>query len=295
MSVLWIPIASAVLLVCAVLAVRLMRSTGLETVAEGFATAEDGGKQRKGFAELLDGLGARFMGTALRIYGPKRLRKLDQTIRRAGQPDGVTVNAYVRRQTGFVVLAIVFFVVTLILGQPIFGGFIAIVLMGWMRLWLHSTASKRQQEIERELPDFLDVLGVTVAAGLSFRQAVERISDHHDGPMGEEMRTVLDEMQVGVPRREALLGLRDRNQSEALASVVTALLQAEELGVPLQDALQDISQDARREHAQAMKVAAAKAAPKISVVVTTTILPAALLLVGSALLMANADVLKGVF
>jgi len=295
MGVLWIPIASAVLLVCAVFAVRLMRNTGLETVAEGFATAEDGGRQRKGFADLLDGLGARFMGTALRIYGPKRLRKLDQTIRRAGQPDGVTVNAYVRRQTGFVVLAIIFFVVTLILGQPLFGGFIAIVLMGWMRLWLHSTASKRQQEIERELPDFLDVLGVTVAAGLSFRQAVERISDHHDGPMGEEMRTVLDEMQVGVPRREALLGLRDRNQSEALASVVTALLQAEELGVPLQDALQDISQDARREHAQAMKVAAAKAAPKISVVVTTTILPAALLLVGSALLMANADVLKGVF
>src|SRR5699024_12338332 len=121
--------------------------------------------------------------------------------------------AYVRRLIGCFVLAIVVLLVTRILGQPIFGGFIAMVLIGWMRLWLHSTASKRQQEIERELPDFLDVLGVTVAAGLSFRQAVERISDHHDGPMGEEMRTVLDEMQVGVPGRAALLGLRYRNQS----------------------------------------------------------------------------------
>src|SRR5690625_642131 len=166
MGVLWIPIASAVLLVCAVFAVRLMRNTGLETVAEGFATAEDGGRQRKGFADLLDGLGARFMGTALRIYGPKRLRKLDQTIRRAGQPDGVTVNAYVRRQTGFVVLAIIFFVVTLILGQPLFGGFIAIVLMGWMRLWLHSSASKRQQEFERVLSDLLGLLGCSLDADI---------------------------------------------------------------------------------------------------------------------------------
>ncbi len=294
MGQLWIPIASAVLLVVGILAVRLMRSTGLETVAEGFASAEEA-KERKGFGDLLDNVGARFMGTALRIYGPDRLRELDLAIRRAGQPDGITVMSYIRRQTGFVVFALVIFVVTLVIGQPLMGAFLGALLIIWMRLWLHSTATNRQKVIDRELPDFLDVLGVTVAAGLSFRQAVERISEHHSGPMGQEMQTVLDEMQVGVSRRDALLGLRERNKSEAIGSVVTALLQAEELGVPLQDALEEISSDARREYAQMMKVTAAKATPKVSMVVTTTILPAALLLVASALILGNAELLSGLF
>src|SRR5690625_6391310 len=77
MGQLWIPIASAVLLVVGILAVRLMRSTGLETVAEGFASAEEA-KERKGFGDLLDNVGARFMGTALRIYGPDRLRRSEE-------------------------------------------------------------------------------------------------------------------------------------------------------------------------------------------------------------------------
>lgn len=295
MNLLWMPLSAAFLTLCAALGGRMMRSTGLEAVAEGIVDSEEAGKENRGFGDLLDRIGAKFMGTTLRIYGPNRLRKLDLVIRRAGQPDGITVNAYVRRQTGFMILALISFGVMLLLGQAFFGLLIGVLFAVWMRLWLHSTAAKRQQEIERELPDFLDVLGVTVAAGLSFRQAIERISEHHQGPIGAEMRTVLDEMRVGIPRREALLGLRERNQSEAIASVVTALLQAEELGVPLHDALQDISQDARREHAQAMKVAAAKATPKVSVVVTTTILPAALLLVGSALILSNADVLEGLF
>jgi len=295
MSLLWIPAASAALLVLVVVSVRLMRSTGLETVAASFATTPEETDDQKGFGDVLDRLGARFMGVALRVYGPVRLRKLDLVIRSAGQPDGITVMSYIRRQTGFIVLAIAVFLIAAFMGQPLFGVFVGVVFVAWMRLWLHTTGAKRQKEIERDLPDFLDVLGVTVAAGLSFRQAVQRISEHHSGPMGEEMQTVLDEMQVGVSRRDALLGLRDRNQSEAVASVVTALMQAEELGVPLQDALKDISKDARREHAQALKVAAAKAAPKVSMVVTLTILPAALILIGSALILSNADLFEGLF
>src|SRR5690625_4872153 len=88
---------------------------------------------------------------------------------------------------------------------------------------------------------------------------------------------------------------RSRNKSEAIGSVVTALLQAEELGVPLLDALEEISSDARRDYAQMMKVTAAKATPKVSIVVTTTILPAALLLVASALILGNAELLSGLF
>src|SRR5690625_2861272 len=130
------------------------------------------------------------METPRPIYGTDRHRVHDLAIRRAGQPDGITVMSYIRRQTGFVVFALVIFVVTLVIGQPLMGAFLGALLIIWMRLWLHSTATNRQKVIDRELPDFLDVLGVTVAAGLSFRQAVERISEHHSGPMGDRKSVV---------------------------------------------------------------------------------------------------------
>src|SRR5690625_5448457 len=89
------------------------------------------------------------MGTALRLYGPDRLRKLDLAIRRAGQPDGITVMSYIRRQTGFIVLALVVFVIALLIGQPLLGAGMGILLIVWMRMWLHSTAAKRDRKSTR--------------------------------------------------------------------------------------------------------------------------------------------------
>src|SRR5699024_10693353 len=116
----------------------------------------------------------------------------------------------------------------------------------------------------RDLPDFLDVLGVTVSAGLSFRQAIERVCSFHAWPLGEEMSVAIHEMSMGVSRREALIGVRDRTQSESVATFVTALLQGAELGVPIAQALGDIAEEVRRKRAQDVRQAAAKAAPKVS-------------------------------
>ncbi|GAB2451700.1 type II secretion system F family protein [Xylanimonas ulmi] len=294
MIALGVAAAAALLLLVAVQGVRLMTSTGLETVEEQYRPAPTS-RRAKGFVGLIDALGERAVGTAVRAYGAQRLRRLDVAIRRAGRPDGVTVTVYVRRQAGFAVLSVILLALFALLGQPLVGVPIAVVLTSWMPLWLHATGRTRQQEIDRELPDFLDVLGVTVTAGLGFRQALERVCEFHDGALAEEMRRALQEMAVGVSRREALVGLRERSRSEAIASLVTALLQAEELGVPLVEALAAIAKDVRRERAAAARQAAARAAPKVSLVVTLTILPGALLLIVASVLIANAEVLGGIF
>ncbi|SFJ82105.1 type II secretion system F family protein [Cellulomonas sp. KH9] len=287
-------LVAGLLTVLAFVGARMMRTTGLEEVEEGLRTTPVA-EREGGFGAFLDRLGSLFLGTTMRLYGPVRLRRLEETIRRAGRPEGLTLTVYLRRQAAFVVIGVVGLVVFLAVGQPWTGLLLAVLLIGWMRLWLLSAGRRRQEQIDMELPDFLDVLGVTVTAGLGFRQAVERVCDFHTGPLAEEMRTVLQEMSVGVSRRQAFIAMRDRTRSDGVAAFVTALLQAEELGVPLSSALDDIASDVRKEHAQRVRQAAAKAAPKVSLVVTMTIVPGTLILIGSSILLANSEVLSGIF
>lgn len=145
-------------------------------------------------------------------------------------------------------------------------------------LW--SKASERQEQIEDELPDFLDVLAVTVSAGLSFRGALERVIERSDGPLTEEMRLTLRQMDMGPSRTEAFQDLRARTRSESLESFITALLQSEELGAPLTDALNQIALDMRRVTAQRARQKAARANPKISAVVSLVMVPATMILIG---------------
>lgn len=106
-------------------------------------------------------------------------------------------------------------------------------------------------QIERELPDFLDILAVTVTAGLGFRAAMERVGETLDGPLAEEIGRTLRRMDVGVRRRQAFVELRERNpRSTTMGPFVTAIIQAEELGAPLADTLNQFAGDMRREFFQ---------------------------------------------
>ena len=87
---------------------------------------------------------------------------------------------------------------------------------------------------------------MTVRAGLGYRLSLARVSESLGGPVGEEMLLALRQMELGASRRAAFEALRDRNASEQLSSFVAAQLQAEELGVPLSEALDDIAADMRR-------------------------------------------------
>jgi tight adherence protein C len=141
----------------------------------------------------------------------------------------------------------------------------------WYHLW--SSGRERQDKIDQDLPDFLDVLAVVVSAGLNFQQALDRVSARYGGPLAQEMQIALRQITVGESLRTALHSLRERGQSDSVDQFVTALLQAEELGAPLTTALTQIAQDVRREAAQQAKRRAAGAAPKATIVTILLLLP----------------------
>ncbi|HEV6955678.1 MAG TPA: type II secretion system F family protein [Promicromonospora sp.] len=285
--------AAALLTVLGMVALRLLTSTGLEEVEAEYAPEAEA--RPRGFVAVLDRVGAPLLPAAVRLHGRARLQRLDTAIRRAGRPEGVTLTMFVRREAGLVLLGVLFGVALSVQGLWVVGVPLALVLGAWMRVWLYTESARRRRQIDTELPDFLDVLAVTVTAGLGFRQALERVCEFHGGALAAEMRTALEEMNVGASRRQTFVALRERSRSPAVGTFVTALLQAEELGVPLADALTGIAADVRREHAETVRQRAARAAPMVSLAVTMTILPGALLLIVSAVLVANAGVLGGLF
>lgn len=276
---------------------RLLRSTGLEEVEQRYMPeAEEGPARVPMMIRLLDGLGRRSEDTLLRLYGDRRLSALERRLDRAGRPEGMRVRTYVRRQAGFFTLGVVVLVFFALAGQLVIGLMVAAFFALWMELWLRGAARRRQRLVAKELPDFLDILAVTVTAGLALRSALARVTAGQPGsPLSQEVDRVLTDMRLGMSRRDAFEALRERNDAPALHSWVTSMLQAEELGAPISEALQDIAKEVRRIRAADVKKATAQAIPKVSLIVTLIIVPAALLLVMAALFLSQADVLGSIF
>lgn len=274
-------LAGLALALCFLLAARglaLARSTP-PGLARYLATDDAPTRRRSLLATASAALGRRFGASALGATSHKRRTLLRHRIDAAGRPGGMTLESFAAAKAASTVLfsllgLLVFVLAGNVLVLPL------LALFGWLQadLRLAGQARRRQAQIERDLPDFLDVLVVTVQAGLGFRDALGRVSDALGGPLGEECRIALQQMGYGQARRAAFEGIRDRSDSESLAQFMTALLQAEELGAPLGDALSQIADDMRKSFGQLARRQAARAVPRISVITVVFIVPAVIVL-----------------
>ncbi len=141
-------------------------------------------------------------------------------------------------------------------------------------LILSSRANERQNQIAKALPEALDLLALTVEAGLGFEQAIEVVVDNSIGPLSGELTRLLREIELGVPRRDALAALRDRTNVPELSSFVVALVQSDQMGIALADVLKTQAAQVRLKRRQRAKEQAAKTPVKILFPVVLGIFPA---------------------
>jgi tight adherence protein C len=99
--------------------------------------------------------------------------------------------------------------------------------------WLSRKLQERQEAILKDLPDTLDLLAISVEAGVGFEGALGIVCDHFDSPLAGEFSRTLKEMELGLPRREALQNLKKRTEVPELSNFVLALTQADALGMPI--------------------------------------------------------------
>jgi tight adherence protein C len=279
------------LMICLAVAARgvlLVRDRGAIALLEEPVAAEEGRDKPDFLGRLIIDVNDRLAPRMMGLLGRQRLEAIQLRIDSAGRPGGMTIERYAgRKATLFVLMTGAGFLLFVSTGTLI--PLLTLSIYGWIAtdISLSGTARRRQKAIDRSLPDFLDVVAISVSAGVSFRPALRRVADSLGGPMGEEATMALRQMELGSSRREAFLALRARNQSQFIAQFVTALLQAEELGVPLAESLVDISREMRREAYQRGRREAARAAPRVSLVVSMLIVPAALILIITALFVGN--------
>lgn len=231
----------------------------------------------------VDRLGMRWAPLVLRLMGEKRVDKVRRRIDFAGNPGGLTLDRYAARRAVYGALGLFGALAMISAGNYLFALFMVAFALFWVEVGIAAAIRIRKDEIERTLPDFLDVLAVVVSAGLSFRQALDRVSDHYEGPWADELRITLRQMDMGVSRRQAFDDLRRRNESEQVAMFVTALQQGEDLGAPIVDTLIALATDMRRTDAQNARRRAAKTVPKATLVITTVMVPATLILLVAGL------------
>ncbi|MFD7403805.1 DUF5936 domain-containing protein [Streptomyces sp. NPDC059866] len=252
------------------------------------ALALEVGSTRTGAVDsLVDRLGMRYAPAVLRMMGTKQVAKYRRKIDLAGNPGGLTIDRYAARRAVYGFLGGLGGLVFLLQGNV----FMALLLFAfgafWTEVGIWSAIRLRKDVIERTLPDFLDVLAVVVSAGLGFRQALDRVSSRYEGPWADEIRITLRQMDLGMSRRQAFAELRRRNDSEQVAMFVTALQQGEELGAPIVDTLVSLAKDMRRTDAQNARRKAARAVPKATMMITTFMVPATMLLLGAGLLLGS--------
>jgi tight adherence protein C len=120
-----------------------------------------------------------------------------------------------------------------------------LIALYFPRLWLRSKIRQRQNELSHNLPDALDMLSVCATAGLSFDQGLQKICDYWPTALNDEFKQVLQEMEMGVPRVEALRNLRTRVNVDDLSSFIAIIIQAENIGMSIAAILQSQAKQMR--------------------------------------------------
>jgi tight adherence protein C len=129
--------------------------------------------------------------------------------------------------------------------------------------WLGGRVRKRQKLILIGIPDALDLLTISVRAGLGFDAALGKVVEKMKGPLVDEFRRALAEVRVGKARREALRDIVPRTEVQPLTNFIGAIIQAEQLGVSISKVLQVQSEQLRIERRQRAEEQAAKAPIKM--------------------------------
>jgi tight adherence protein C len=235
-----------------------------------------------------------FLKSVLHLLGKlspgKNADKVKNNLEQAGNPNGLTTTMFVgiRIVLMFVLLGI-FFLVTSISGIPLLNRLLYSVLgavLGYLLpgIWLGSKIKKRKKAILKSMPDALDLLTISVEAGLGFDLALQRVATKWDNDLSREFTRVLSDTRLGIPRRESMRAMAQRCAVDDLSNFVSAIIQAEQLGVSIAKILQVQSEQMRTRRRQRAEALAHQAAVKMLFPMVFLIFPAILVvLLGPAI------------
>jgi tight adherence protein C len=254
------------------------------------------------FAErVVDPLTERFTAIGRRFTPEERIARIRRRLDLAGNPDGWDSD----RVLGLKALAALVGALLGLVLPPILGfGPVITVLcvvvgctIGWVgpTLWLYQVAYDRSQRVRRELPDALDLLTISVESGLAFDAGLAQVARRTSGPLAQEFFRVLQEMQIGTGRVQAMRALAERTDVPELRSFVGAMIQADAFGIPISGVLRVQAREMRVKRSQRAEELAQKVPVKILFPLIFCILPCLFLVIMGPAVITVVDNFTGKF
>jgi tight adherence protein C len=175
-----------------------------------------------------------------------------------------------------------------VLHLPAFLNTIASCIVGGVGLYLplaslDKAIAKRKAQVQKSLPDFLDMVATTVQAGLSVNQALGYAIDAAPGALGDEIKATLSEIRLGRSRSEALRAAAERINQQQFSTTITAITQAERLGTNISKVLNELAEDVRNHRIMLVEEHAAKLPVKMVFPMAMFMLPALFVVIFGAL------------
>lgn len=232
------------------------------------------------FAErVIAPLGERMVGLGRRLMRADTARKIQYRLDVAGNPPAWDVNRILGlKALGLALFAGLGFLYLLSLGWPFYRVLLATAaagLFGYVlpNILLVNAGQKRSTLMRNALPDAMDLLTISVEAGLGFDAAVSRVAKNGNGPLNQEFARLLQEMQIGVGRVEAMRAMAERTSLPDLKSFCLAMVQADSLGIPIARVLRIQSQEMRTKRRQRAEEKAQQVPVRIMIPLVLFILP----------------------
>ena len=212
---------------------------------------------------------ARLSRIGSRLSSASSSDNVEKRLAMAGNPGDLRLTDWigVKMLVGIALGGILFVVIGLLAGGLLMGIFLGVLGIGIGYLvpefWLGGRIKARQKIILKMIPDTLDLLTISVRAGLGFDAALAKVVEKLPGPLSDEFRRALAEVRVGKTRRDALRDMIPRTNVQPLSNFIGAIIQAEQLGVSIAKVLQVQSEQLRIERRQRAEEMAAKAPIKM--------------------------------
>ena len=217
--------------------------------------------------------------TVIKITPREIVASLEKKVMLAGRSDNLTVKGLINIHVILVVgLPLLTFLFATLLRAPvksvIYFIFIEIAIGLIMpNFFLSKKITARQKKIRNSLPDTIDLLTVSVEAGLGFDGALAKVIDKMPGPLADEFENVLQEIKVGKQKRDALRDMSERIDVQDLSMFVSSIIQADQFGVSIGNVLRIQSEQMRQKRRQRAQEKAMKAPVKMVIPMVLFIFP----------------------
>lgn len=212
---------------------------------------------------------------------PQRtLEEIRRNLDAAGNPNNLTVADYLGlRGFGALFIGVGAFLMASLLKAPFLGMILAplggaVVGSYLPGFWLNGKIGARQKEFQLSLPDALDLLTISVEAGLGFDQALQKVAEKWDNALTREFARVLREQRMGISRRDALRAMAQRAKQEDVNAFISAIIQADQLGVSIARILVIQSEQMRMKRRQRAEKLAHEAPLKMTFPMVLFMMPA---------------------